>query len=31
MATNYIKDILSKEVPIRIDSAIANAIIKSQL
>ena len=28
MATNYIKDILSKEVPIRIDSAIANAIIK---
>lgn len=28
MATNYIKDILSKEVPIHIDSAIANAIIK---
>ena len=28
MAANYIKDILSKEVPIRIDSAIANAIIK---
>lgn len=28
MAANYIKDILSKEVPIRIDSSIANAIIK---
>lgn len=28
MAANYIKDILSKEVPIHIDSAIANAIIK---
>ena len=28
MAANYIKDILSKEVPIRIDASIANAIIK---
>jgi hypothetical protein len=28
MAANYIKDMLSKEVPIRIDAAIANAIIK---
>lgn len=28
MAANYIKDMLSKEVPIKIDAAIANAIIK---
>ena len=28
MAANYIKDILSKQVPIKIDASIANAIIK---
>ena len=28
MAANYIKDILSKNIPIRIDASIANAIIK---
>ena len=28
MAANYIKDVLSKQVPIKIDASIANAIIK---